>query len=170
MKNAGHRKAAMALVAGLLVGLGGCSVLTPKTAVSYSPLWGFSFGDTKDNDVEIVGLEVDPATKRIKCDKLTIRNNASDPIRENVEQMKVANEQLKTMGENARMIVAELGNAVKLLTPLAALFAPGVSASGPLGGNVDVSAGGLKAIIEGIVEAKLKERPKSPESQPADGG
>lgn len=79
--------------------LGGCSLpANPKTTLQAGP-WGsyFSFYDSKDNDVEIVGAEFDPTIKRLKFDRLTIRNNASDVRRANVEQIQAYTEQVKAM-------------------------------------------------------------------------
>lgn len=133
----------------------GCGVLTPKTSVSYGP-FGFSFADTKDNDVEIEGLEFNPETKTWKVDRFTLRNNASDPIKENVQQLVQVNEQMKTAGVNLKIAMEGVTNFATALTPIARLFAPGVSASGPLGGKLELSPEGLTALGE-ILRPLIKE-------------
>lgn len=146
------RHGMIGLLAGLLV-LAGCGVLTPKTAVSYSPLWGFGFADTKDNDVEIVGLEVDPATKRIKCEKLTIRNNASDPIRENVAQLQKVNEQLVIHGQN---LIGAMREFSSMVVPVAGMFAPGIGVKGPLGIEATASVPALAELVKAVKELKAE--------------
>lgn len=41
-------------------------------------IFGWKFEDTKDNDIEIKDLKVDPSTKEMSATSIVIRNNASD--------------------------------------------------------------------------------------------
>lgn len=86
------------------------------------PSTEFSFGnahfyDSKDNNVELEGLEVDIPNKKGKIDKLTISNKASDVMLANVQQMAMYNAQMEIHGRNIQM-------ALNALLPIAGLFAP----------------------------------------------
>ena len=114
------------LVLALLV-LTGCSLpANPQTRFEYGPA---KFFDSKDNDVQIKGLTIDPQTGTYHLDELTIRNNASDPRRANVEQIQAYTEQVKAMGA----MVQSLGNMVGSMIPY---FRPATSV------NVDTPYGG----------------------------
>lgn len=75
------------LTAILITLMSGCSAdywagaYKPKTAftVSAGP-YHVKFEDSKDNNLQIEGLTLDPATKTYKLDRLTLINNSSDVV------------------------------------------------------------------------------------------
>lgn len=86
---------AMAAVAAMW--LMGCSLpANPHTSIGFNP-WSktIEFYDSKDNEIEVTGLSYSKDAGDFKLDKLTIRNNASDPRRANVEQINAYTEQVK---------------------------------------------------------------------------
>lgn len=103
----------------LVTCLTGCwAPRSPETEFSINPISKtMRFHDTKDNDVEITGAGFNTITHDFKLDKLTIHNNASAVIREQVEQMKVWNEQMRTANEAILGIVQQLSNMVNVLAP-----------------------------------------------------
>ncbi len=92
----------------------GCSLpANPRTEFGIGPFSSvFKFHDSKDNDIEIVGAVFDPATNTFKVDKLTIRNNASDPRRANVEQIQAYTEQVKAMTAMVTQMTQAIAAAV----------------------------------------------------------
>lgn len=145
----------MCILAGVaLAACGGCAALggaaNPRTEVSASPLGGFRFHDSKDNDIEIENAEYDPSTKALKIGKLTIRNNATDVRIASVQQMDAFNRQLVTHGEN----ITRFGQIVLgLAETIAPLALPGVKLDGPLGGSATVNAATSKALIDALAPA-----------------
>ena len=151
------------LLACLLATCTGCGVFKPRTALSAGPFGSyFSFEDNKDNDILIEQLEVDPTTKMLKAGKLTIRNNGSDPMRANVEQLKEVNEQLRTMGQNMQMFMQQLTSLAGTVAPWAARG----SVNTPLG-DIEIPAAVLDAAVQKALEkygppAPAKPAPSNP--------
>jgi hypothetical protein len=126
MKGDAMKRILMCVVCVVLVG--GCSLpANPKTEFNYGPV---RFYDSKDNDVEINNLTINPETGMYSVEKLTIRNNASDVRRANVEQIQAYTEQVKAMAA----MTQSLANTVGAMIPY---FKPAVSGSinTPYGGG-----------------------------------
>jgi len=109
----------------------GCSYpANPHTRFRYGPA---EFFDSKDNDVEVVGLEVEPTNGTYRVERLTIRNNASDVRRANVEQIQAYTEQVKALTQ----MIGDLGQVVRAIAPYAS---PAVTATVPTPlGPVEIS-------------------------------
>jgi len=105
------------LVAGAAA-MSGCAYSEPVTRFGGGP-FGWEFVDTKDNDIEIVGLNVDPASKVISAEKIVVRNNASDVIVQNVQQMLAFVEQQRAANEGIAVTLAGLSNMMGQIVPLA---------------------------------------------------
>jgi hypothetical protein len=137
----------------------GCGVFKPRTSLQAGPFGSyFSFEDNKDNDILVEKLEIDPTTKVLKADKITVRNNGSDPMRANVEQLKEVNEQLRTMGQNMAMFMQQLTSLAGTVAPWAARG----SLNTPLG-DVQIPAAVLDAAVQKALE---KYGPPSPAPKP----
>jgi len=130
----------------------GCGAVEPRTAFSYGAL-GFSFSDTKNNDVQIKKFNRDPVSGAVSFDELTVRNNASDVMTANVQQMVALNEQFRIHGENLNRMLGQI-------TAILPSVLPGLRIEGPLGGSATVNP----ALVEAIAEAL--ERRKAAASQP----
>lgn len=127
--------------------LGGCSLpANPHTSLQAGPFGGlFKFYDSKDNDLELEDANFDPQTKGFTVKKLTIRNNASDPRRANVEQIQAYTEQVKATTEMFSTMTKAIASAVPLSRWSAAASVPG-----------EKPDDGLKAIIGDAVKAELR--------------
>ena len=103
------------LLALILAGMGCNMPQSPETTLSFDP-WTHSmrFHDTKDNDILIEGAEYDGTTKAFKLQKLTIRNNASDVMVQQIEEMKVWNEQMRTANQGITNVMSGLTNMLSL--------------------------------------------------------
>lgn len=148
------------ILAGALMLLVGCGAVEPTTEFSMG-VFGTKFVDTKDNNVSVKGLK----WKDLEMEELIIRNNASDVMTANVAQMAALNEQMKIHGENIRAGIAELSGLVRAATPMAGLFAPGVSATGPLGTSFGMNSATTEALIERIADVVIQ-KTKAAASQP----
>ncbi len=99
----------------------GCAYNPAETKLGGGP-FGWFFRDSKDNDIEMLGLEVDPETKVITLESLIIRNNASDAARANVEQMMAFVEQQRAANEGIKLTMDGLvGIASQLTAAVSAL-------------------------------------------------
>jgi len=100
--------------------VGGCAVeglhwATPKTQFSYG-VTGVKFTDTKDNDISIKDAGIDPNDpSRFHLGELTIRNNASDVRRANVEQMEAVTAQTQLITSAMTQMTADIAKIVELL-------------------------------------------------------
>ena len=65
---------------------------TMRTELRGPGVFPFCFVDTKDNDIELTDVTYDPNTHAGRIGKLTVRNNASDPIRAEIERIRASNE------------------------------------------------------------------------------
>lgn len=128
---------------------GGCGNVVPRTHFSYGA-FGFSFEDTKNNDVAIKNFKRDPASGVVSFDELTVRNNSSDVMTANVAQMQKLNEQFIIHGEN-------LNRMLGTLTSVLPSILPGVSVNGPLGGSATISGGALESLAKQLVPLLRKE-------------
>jgi hypothetical protein len=79
---------------GCLATLTGCAFIKPTTKMGGGP-FGWEFVDTKDNNVSVKNLIVDPKTKVITVEELILTNAASPVIEANVQQMLAFVEQQK---------------------------------------------------------------------------
>ena len=138
-------------VLGILGSLCGCGAVEPATKFSYGAL-GFSFSDTKNNDVQIKNFKRDPSSGVVSFDELTVRNNASDVMTANVAQMQKLNEQFIIHGQN-------LNNMLGQITSVLPTILPGARVSGPLGGSVEVNPAVIEAIIKAIDARKAASQP-----------
>lgn len=145
----------MKLVTVVLVAtLAGCGAVEPKTAFSYGA-FGFSFSDTKNNDVQIKDFNRDPATGAVSFKELTVRNNASDVMTANVQQMIALNEQFKIHGENLNRMLGQI-------TAILPSILPGMTVNGPLGGSVQFNPATIRAIAEAVNAMKAAESQPTP--------
>jgi hypothetical protein len=97
---------------GICAAMLGCSLPTnPVTKFGFDP-WSrtWQFCDSKDNDVEVKDLTVDPNTYAVTLGSLTIRNNASDVRRANVEQIQAYTEQVRAVTGMFQQITATLAS------------------------------------------------------------
>jgi len=123
-----------ALLVGLALGAGGCFYANPRTTFGFNPWSGkWEFYDSKDNDIEVTDLHVDPESKMVSIGKLTVRNNASDVRLANVEQQKAQTEQIKALTEMVNLATRVWSQVVGNAIPYAL---PGVH------GNVNTPWGG----------------------------
>jgi len=99
----------------------GCNMPThkPETCIRYSALFGFKFFDSKDNDISVQELSVDPTTKVGMIKGLTIRNNASDPMTAFIGQQQMYLEGMKQQTEQLNSVINGLQSVVSALMPLA---------------------------------------------------
>lgn len=104
---------------------GGCAFFEPSTEL-IGP--GFRWTDSKDTDVEITDLEVDPATKHVRVAKIVIRNNASDVALANAQQMLAASEQIRVSWEGLAHVTEQLARMVPgLLSAASGVPVPAVA-------------------------------------------
>jgi hypothetical protein len=92
--------------------LASCSLpANPVTKFGFDP-WSrtWQFHDSKDNDVEVKGLTVDPKTYAVTLESLTIRNNASEVRRANVEQIQAYTEQVRAVTGMFEQMTATLAS------------------------------------------------------------
>jgi hypothetical protein len=97
---------------------GGCMMPDePETRFGVN-VWTHSweFRDTKDNRVTIKNARYNAATKEASVELVEIENSASAVIREQVEQMKIWNEQMRTANEGIRDTMAGLTSIAGTLT------------------------------------------------------
>lgn len=142
------RIAQLATLVVLILAGPGCGMFKPRTSLSAGPFGSyFNFEDNKDNDILVEKLEIDPVTKTMKADKITVRNNGSDPMRANVEQLKEVNEQLRTMGQNMQMFMQQVTALAGTVAPWAARG----SVSSPLG-EIQIPAAVLDAAVQKALE------------------
>lgn len=93
----------------------GCAYNPAETKLGGGP-FGWHFRDSKDNDIELKNLAVDPETKVVTLEYMSVRNNASDAARANVEQMMAFVEQQKAANEGIRITMEGLANIAGQLT------------------------------------------------------
>lgn len=98
-------------ISGLLCG---CAFITPTTELS-GPGW--SFRDTKDNDIDLVA-SYDPETKSFKIEKLIISNKSSPVIEANVQQMLAFVEQQKAANEGIKAAFEGITSTINQLKAL----------------------------------------------------
>lgn len=126
-----------------MVGLLGCSLPSnPHTSVGFNP-WSktIEFYDSKDNEIEVSGLTYAKDSGDFKLDKLSIRNNASDVRRANVEQINAYTEQVKATTAMMQNMTASLASMVPYVRP------PAVSGSLTLPGGIGGSFGSTPAPV-----------------------
>jgi hypothetical protein len=120
----------------------------PGTVIDIDPMnRRILISDTKDNDIELIGLEASMETKSIKVEKFTVRNNASDPRLANARQIDAYTAQV--------VAVTHLGErALSLLESMIPYALPqrGASSSGigfdPATGRIDLTrTGGGTSIV-----------------------
>lgn len=126
------------LVALLLIFQVGCSAeyWTGKTTMRtelHGPGW--SFIDTKDNDIEISDAEYDPSTHAGKIGKLTVKNNASTPIQAEIARIEaIGNAQMSQVA-----YVSGLLQGISNIVGAVGTAAPGLSWLKPTGGGGSIS-------------------------------
>jgi hypothetical protein len=98
----------------LTVGTAGCAQIKPTTKFG-GTIFGWEFVDTKDNDIEIIDLDVSPGAKSVKAASIIIRNNSSDVIDANVAQMMAFVEQQRAANEGITAAFAGLAQSVQAL-------------------------------------------------------
>lgn len=98
---------------GCLSTTAGCAFIKPTTELA-GPGWHFV--DTKNNDIEIVNLNVDPETKAVHADSIVVRNNASDVVTANVAQMMAFVEQQRAANEGIREAFVGITNTANALS------------------------------------------------------
>jgi len=103
----------------------GCGVLHARTSMG-AGVFGWHFTDTKDNDISFDEASYDPATKQFSIKGLVIRNNASDPMIANVQQIMAIVEQQKAANEGLKVFMDGIQPALSLLGGL-----QGIAASEP---------------------------------------
>jgi len=91
--------------------------IEPVTQVK-TDMWGVSFKDTKQNDIRIAGLEVDPTTKYLKADEIIVANHSAEVIAADSERMDKVKEVMQVqvdyqrqLGMNLAMAIAAGGDA-----------------------------------------------------------
>jgi hypothetical protein len=134
---------AAALLVALALGAGGCFYANPRTTFGFNPWSGkWEFYDSKDNDIEVTDLRVDPESKMVSIAKLTVRNNASDVRLANVEQQHAQTEQLKAVTALINL-ATEKWSAVAAAAIPYALPGHTFSVQTPYGGGTISSTPGL---------------------------
>ena len=93
----------------LLAMLGGCMPSPAHTSFSING-FGWSFADTKDNDISVKGAKWGDKS----VDEITIRNNASDVNKTLATMMLAFVEQQKQVNEG----ITRVGNIIDKLVPL----------------------------------------------------
>jgi len=104
----------------LMTGPGCLAMHKPATQMSYGP-FGFSYKDTKDNNVTIEGLEVDPENKIVKLGKFEYVNDASTPMQAWVGQM-------EAQADLNRVTIEAMGGVIDRLAALIPTLPPVVRA------------------------------------------
>jgi hypothetical protein len=151
----------MALLVMLVLGgcMTGCSAkywtgrIEPVTQVS-TGLFGVEFKDTKENDIRIAGLEVDPTTKYLKADEILVANHSAVVIAADSERMAKVTECMKVQVEYQRQLGMNLAMA---------LAAGGDAASKFLGSLPSIDLGFQSPVLSGTGSL----RAANPASRPA---
>jgi len=98
----------------LLLGTG-CAFIKPTTELKGGP-FGWRFTDTKDNNVLVKNAEYDPKTGQFSVEEVNVSNQSSPVIEANVQQMLAFVEQQRAANEAILGVMAELRQAVGILT------------------------------------------------------
>jgi hypothetical protein len=112
---------ALPFVFGMVMNVGcttweGVNTAKPETRAEFDPVKKiFKFRDSKDNDVQITGLEV--SKEGGKVNSLTIRNNASDVRRANAVQMDSFTNQIIANWQGATMFVGAIVDLAREVAP-----------------------------------------------------
>lgn len=111
--------------------LAGCAYNEPKTVFGVDRTGKISFADGKDNDLQVAHAEGEwgGQTGRFVIDNLTLSNNASRVIKENVQQMLAFAEQQRAANEGIRAAFDGLTSLAGQLTGMIREFVPLVQAT-----------------------------------------
>lgn len=127
----------------------GCAQIKPTTQVSINPITRtISFKDTKNNDVTFEEVSYNHDTKTFYVKGFVLKNNSSEVIDSNVQQMMAFVEQQRAANEGITQAFAGLAENISALGGaltgvLANLPAVKTSAETPLGsGSVEVNPTG----------------------------
>ena len=123
----------VAVLAGLaLLGLTGCSakwwtgVDNPVTKFRLNPLTKtVEYENSKDVDVEVENLKVDPQSKRVELGKLTLVSNSSDVRKANVGQIEAVAEAQRVQVQYLAQAGQNLTNALDKVGEITERMAPG---------------------------------------------
>lgn len=145
----------------LLLALSGCGVdgihsARPVTRAKFDPVSKtFSIEDSKDNDILVKGLEVEG---RGKVEEISIRNNASDVRRANVEQMAGLAAQATANWQGAERTVGAFANLAREIMP----YVPPIVAARALGNlkaatsfNTPWGGGSVGGVPEGAIDGLI---------------
>ena len=103
------------ILATLLVLSCGCAFIKPITEIKGGPM-GWRFTDTKDNDVLVKNAIYNPDTGSFSVEEVNVSNKSSPVIEANVQQMLAFVEQQRAANEAILGVMAELRQAVGILT------------------------------------------------------
>lgn len=99
------------------------STYKPSTYINaqYGPA-RFTLRDSKDNDIDVQGVEYDPVTKQFKINQLQIRNNSSDVVNATAARAAIVGQaQLSQVA-----YVQAMGNTISQIIGSAGQAAPGL--------------------------------------------
>lgn len=140
----------MRWIACLMMLVPGCAIdgihtAKPETEMRYGAS-GFSFSDTKDNDISAEEISVDGGKKSGTVKNLVIRNNASDVRRANVEQIDAMARQHIAIGQALSQYTDSLFNGLTgLATSLTPLQMAQVTKALPKAHSVDTPLGAFSS-------------------------
>lgn len=138
--------------------LAGCNMPMHKpSTIIKAP--GVYFRDTKDNDISADKIAFDGNTKSGEILNLQIRNNASDPINNFVNQQAMYLEGMKEQTKQTQIVVDAISSIVGSVVPVVgSVLKP--ATTGPLNdvGATDVGALGLGSVLALGGSALLKRK------------
>lgn len=98
--------------------VGGCAMIEPKTTVAVNPITGsVKVTNTKDTDLEAKGVKAVSGEKSFEMESLTLSDKSSPVIKENVQQMLAFVEQQKAANEGIAIALSGINESLKTLVP-----------------------------------------------------
>jgi len=111
--------AVIGFVAGMIIlNVGGCAMIEPKTTVAVNPITGsVKVTNTKDTDLEAKGVKAVSGEKSFEMESLTLSDKSSPVIKENVQQMLAFVEQQKAANEGIGIALKGITGMIKEMIP-----------------------------------------------------